>query len=105
MSTLSIFDEPTEPQREVTDPPKQMYQSQRTEIRQLFGELGVTGAREQFTLVEETIGVRLNSVADLSAADAQRLIPRLQSRVQASARRNTGNSWDDRDEDTWIDKL
>lgn len=104
MSTLSIFDEPDDACVRPTPPPS-MYESQRAEIRNLFAELGMVTAREQFMLVEELIGVRLNAVIDLKAHDAQRLIPILRSRTQTTSRPKTGDSWADRDEDTWIDKL
>ncbi|REJ08751.1 hypothetical protein DY023_00220 [Microbacterium bovistercoris] len=104
MSTLSLFDEPADDQvptmRELP-----MYDSQRREIRELFAALGLTTAPEQFAVVEELISVRLRAVTDLNREDARRLLSRLQSRVQTSRRASTGDSWADRDEDTWIDKL
>lgn len=104
MSTLSLFDEPADDQGPATGE-RPMYDSQRSEIRDLFGRLGLTTAREQFALVEELIGVRLATVTDLTREDAQRLLPRLHSRVQTSRRPTTGDSWADREEDTWIDRL
>lgn len=87
------------------DKPSFMTGSQRTEIRSLFAALAVSDARGQFDLVNELIGVRLVSVGDLTALDAQRLIPILRGRVATRSRASTGSSWSDRDEDTWIDKL
>lgn len=104
MSTLSLFDEPSDDQRAATRE-LPMYDSQRSEIRGLLGGLGLTTAREQFALVEELIGVRLSAVTDLNREDAQRLLSLLRSRVHTNPRSTTGNSWSDRDEDTWIDKL
>ncbi|WP_157001141.1 hypothetical protein [Agromyces laixinhei] len=79
--------------------------AQRAMLREGFTTLGLTTAREQFDLVEELIGVRLARVTDLTEADAQSLIHALRGRVQTTGRANTGNSWADRDEDTWIDRL
>lgn len=90
----------------VSEPlPKLMTASQRAIIRDAFGKLGLATAREQFDVVEEMTGVRITAVSDLEQSAAQSLIYRLESRVKTANKKNTGNSWDDRDEDTWIDKL
>jgi len=85
--------------------PTPMTAAQRSEIRRLFGELGVATAREQFDLVNVLIGVRLESVAGLEAKAAALLIPRLQQRVDSKRQVRTGDSWADRDGDTWIDQM
>lgn len=85
--------------------PSMMSDSQRSEIRELFGCLGVAGAREQFELVYELTAQRIASVAELDFDTAQTLIRRLRNRVQNLGRANSGNAWDDRPDDTWIDKL
>lgn len=82
-----------------------MTDEQRSEIRQLFSELGLSSVREQFDLVDVLIGVRLRSVAELQTRPAALLIVRLKERVASQVRTTTGNAWADRDEDTWIDKL
>lgn len=105
MTTLSIFDEHPEDSTKSNEQTRPMFDSQRSEIRSLFGQLQLVTAREQFALIDELIGVRLTSAPELSAADAQRLIPRLRGRVATRGRSLTGDSWADREEDTWIDKL
>lgn len=82
-----------------------MSDSQREEIRSLFGTLGIRTAREQFDHVEEITGKRISSVGDLDVATAQRLAGGLRSRVSSRGRERTGNAWADRDEPTWIDRL
>ncbi|MFS6530375.1 hypothetical protein V8Z69_10910 [Microbacterium aurugineum] len=71
----------------------------------MFAELGVGTAREQFDLVDVLIGVRLQSVAELTSKNASILIPRLRARLESRSKMFSRNSWDDRDEDTWIDNL
>ncbi|MCR2813042.1 hypothetical protein [Microbacterium sp. zg.Y1084] len=78
---------------------------QRETIRDLFARIGVTGAREQFDMVAELTGVQISSVAQLEADKANLLIHMLSGRASRAHRMNTGNSWADRDEDTWIDRL
>ncbi|MEJ6555544.1 hypothetical protein PQI51_10990 [Microbacterium esteraromaticum] len=90
---------------DVPPPPVPMTDAQRLEIRRLFAQLGVVTAREQFDLVNVLIGIRLASVADLDMKAAALLKSRLEQRIASKSRVTTGNSWTDRDEDTWIDKL
>jgi hypothetical protein len=79
--------------------------AQRSAIRSAFARLGILDARSQFAVVEELTGQRITSVGDLKARHAQTLIYGLEGRVANAVRKNTGNSWDDREQDTWIDKL
>ncbi|WP_429462431.1 hypothetical protein [Microbacterium sp. ZKA21] len=82
-----------------------MTEAQRVEIRNLFAALDISTAREQFELVHVLVGARIQSVADLDATKAAALVPRLRKRVESQSRQSTGSSWDDREEDTWIDNL
>ncbi|WBM79851.1 hypothetical protein KIV56_17035 [Cryobacterium breve] len=100
---LPLFDDSDASPREERSKP--MTSSQRAAIRESFAALGVADVRGQFSLVEELTGIRIMSVADLQEHDAQSLILRMAGKVSSLGRRNTGNTWDDRDEDTWIDKL
>ena len=82
-----------------------MTESQRKSIKHAFAELSVTGAREQFAVVFELTGRHITSVAQLEARHAQTLIYGLEEKIRTLGRKNTGSAWDDREEDTWIDKL
>lgn len=82
-----------------------MTEAQRAEIRGLFGRLGVRDAVTQFGVTEELTGTRISAPAQLDAATAQRLIAGLQKRIVNSGRDRAGSSWDNREEDTWIDRL
>lgn len=101
---FSLFDEESEPQHSVPQP-VMMSDSQRAEIRSLFGALDIRTAREQFDYVADVTGKRIGSVGELDGAAAQLLIRCLHSRVASRGQASTGNSWDDRTEDTWIDRL
>lgn len=82
-----------------------MTDGQRVLIRELFAKLGVVTAADQFATVAEITGVRILSVAELKAEAANVLIQSLKGRVSRLGRERTGNAWNDRDEDTWIDRL
>jgi len=103
---LDLFADPVDAPVEAAPIPM-MRTEQRDEIRSLFGSLGLATAREQFELVYVLIGVRLNSVTELTATNASALIHRLRERVnsRSNSKASTGNSWADREEDTWIDRL
>lgn len=101
---FSLLDD-NEPEDVAPAVPLMMADSQRGEIRELLGQLGVTSARSQFDLVYELTTKRIASVAELDFATAQTLIRRLRNKVQNQGRANSGNAWDDREDDTWIDKL
>lgn len=75
------------------------------EIRERFDTLPLLSsmdARQEF--VETTVLRRVPSLRELTALEARRVIDRLKSTKQTQ-RTNSGNAWDDRDHDTWIDKL
>ncbi|WP_349426542.1 hypothetical protein [Microbacterium sp. LWS13-1.2] len=102
---LSVFDDNDHGAEPAIVRPIPMNRAQRSEIRQLFAGLNVATAAQQFEVTAELTGVRITSVHELDAATAHRLIGALKRRAQASGRVTTGNSWDDREEDTWIDRL
>ncbi len=106
MSDLfSLFDETGQESATASQAPLMMSEDQRQEIRALFGTLGIATAREQFAVIEELTGTRIGSVSELSATLAHRSIDGLRRRIRTQSETRTGNSWDDRDEDTWIDRL
>lgn len=106
MSELfDLLSEPSDSTPEPAQAAQPMTEGQRAQIRRIFATLGVSTASEQFDLVHVLVGVRLKSVADLDSKTAATLIPRLSKRVQSRERDSTGDSWADREDDTWIDKL
>lgn len=102
---LSGFDDLDDDAEPIGVRPLLMTDSQRSEIRELFARLHIASAARQFEVTAELTGVRIYSVGELDAATAHRLIGALKRRVVSSGRVTTGNSWDDREEDTWIDRL
>lgn len=102
---LSVFDDEDDDTEPTSARPLPMTEGQRSEIRGLFARLDVSTAALQLDATAELTGVRISSVGELDAATAHRLIGALKRRVVSSGRVISGNSWDDREEDTWIDRL
>ncbi|TIC84448.1 hypothetical protein [Nocardioides sp. GY 10127] len=57
---------------------------------------------ERQALVEEVVGRPVTSLRDLTSREATGALERL---GEDRRRADTGSSWDDRVEDTWIDRL
>ena len=102
---LSVFDDKDDDMEPTSARPLPMTEGQRSEIRELFAQLDIVTAARQFDVTAELTGVRIASVGELDAATAHRLIAALNRRVQSADRLTTGNSWHDREEETWIDRL
>jgi hypothetical protein len=102
---LPLFDDHEHAQSVPAPSTNALTGSQREALRKAFASLGILSARAQFEMVEELTGQRITSVLDLREQHAQTLIHRLADKVNSLERKNTGNAWDDREEDTWIDKL
>jgi hypothetical protein len=102
--TLPLFpDSPAQP-TEVLGP-RTVTESQRKVLRGFFDQLGLSTAREQFSVVEEITGQRIGKVQELTEQNAMMLIFQLPNRIKSATQVNTGNAWADREQNTWIDKL
>lgn len=101
-SGLFDMDEPRDQERESA---ALMTSVQRQMLRELFAQIGVSEARDQFRIVSELTGVSITAVTELEVAPANVLIRQLKARVASMHRSSSGNAWADRDEDTWLDRL
>ena len=85
--------------------PEMITPEQRIRIRDAFSQLAVADARTQFEIVYQLTAQRVRSPSELQARHAQLLIEKLADRLRTQKIERTGNTWDDRDEETWIDRL
>lgn len=75
-------------------------------IREQFDRLGIDDQKQRQELIESAAFRPVASLRDLTAVEARRIITRLMERSsKPSTLRSGGSSWDNREEDTWIDKL
>uniref|UniRef100_UPI003F497670 hypothetical protein n=1 Tax=Pseudarthrobacter oxydans TaxID=1671 RepID=UPI003F497670 len=99
-----LFDIPTsrspeafEALQELPIRPEQIQQ-----IREAFDMAGVTDQDERKSLINSVLIRDVASLRELHAVEVRRI---LQAIKQRSKPKSTGSAWDDREEDTWIDKL
>lgn len=73
-------------------------------IRQAFEEAGITSMEERQQLIESCVVRPVAGLRELQARDVRRILKRI-SDQQRRKGPQAGSAWDNRDEDTWIDKL
>ena len=74
-------------------------------IREAFTAAGI-GSQERRKEIAQSCVVRpLTSLRELTAAEAHRVLKRIQEQFAAKPRSKGASAWDLREEDTWIDKL
>ncbi|MGN7201148.1 hypothetical protein [Arthrobacter sp. SAFR-044] len=75
------------------------------QIRDAFSHAGVMDQAERKSIIESCVFREVASVRDVRADEVRRILQRIDQRVRAAGRPAGGSAWDDREEDTWIDKL
>lgn len=74
------------------------------EIRAAFERAGITGQDQRKEIVDSVTFRSVASLRDLQAVEARRILKVLKG-MQTSKPDRKGSAWDNREEDTWIDKL
>jgi DNA polymerase-3 subunit epsilon len=98
---LFDFDEP-DPSPSASELP--VREGQVVQIRREFERLGITGQEERQAVIESTVLRSVRSLSSLTALEARRILAILGKRMPGG-QNVSGSSWDNREEDTWIDKL
>jgi hypothetical protein len=73
------------------------------EIRDAFEKAGVASQDDRRALIESVVVREVASLRELKAVEARRILQRINGLRSSPA--TTGSAWDNREEDTWIDKL
>ena len=73
-------------------------------IREAFTSAGIHTMHERQDLIQSCIVRPVGNIRELYARDVRRILKRIQERTRAAVVHN-GSAWDNRDEETWIDKL
>lgn len=101
---LSLFgDEPTtpEPVAQPTAPPVSDWQVDL--LRKALDARGLTSMAERQTAIETAAGREVSSLRALTQEEALSILN--QFGQEPRKRGSAGSAWDDRQEDTWIDRL
>jgi hypothetical protein len=101
---LSLFgdDEPTEPPAPVQhEAPIADWQVDR--LRTALDARGLVSMEERQRAIEAAAGRPVDSLRSLTLAEGLQILTRLGQSPAPSG--STGSAWDERDEDTWIDRL
>ncbi|GHJ60413.1 hypothetical protein NOK12_29310 [Nocardioides sp. OK12] len=101
---LSLFggDEPSDPPSQVSGPAP-ITEWQVDLLRKALGARGLTTMEERQEAIESAAGREVASLRALTHDEGMKVLSRLGQRP-ASAKTTTSR-WDDREEDTWIDRL
>ena len=103
-SDLSLFDddEPERPAAAVPGPaPASDWQVDL--LRKALDARGLTAQEERQAAIQEHVDHPVTSLRSLTHDEALRVLSRLGQ--SPAPRSSSGSSWDERDEDTWIDRL
>jgi hypothetical protein len=75
------------------------------QIREAFADAGIHEQNERKAVIESCVVRGVSSLRDLYATEAYRVLNLLRQRKDARPKTVGGSAWDNREEDTWIDKL
>jgi DNA polymerase-3 subunit epsilon len=73
-------------------------------IRDAFERAGMVSQDDRKALIESVVVREVMSLRELKAVDALRILKRIEG-LRSPKPTSTGSAWDNREEDTWIDKL
>lgn len=88
----------------VAAPPLPISEDQVRAIRKGFVAAGIESQDARRTLVQSCTVRPIDSLKALTAVEAHRVLNRLRANGQRKPS-SGGSAWDNREEDTWIDKL
>lgn len=100
---LFFFDETP---RTIVEPIREMpiKAEQIKDLEHAFAEAGLTTFQSQRAIISSCVVRPFESLGDLLAKDYRPILKRLEGR-QSPVQRPVGSAWDNREGDTWIDKL
>lgn len=85
--------------------PAPIMERQIVQIRELFKGAGIEDQVERRSLVESVVGISVAGLRSLSRFQGLQVVEELSGRQGQGISTTARSSWDDREEDTWIDKL
>lgn len=99
---LPLFDALPAPSVRSSVAPSPISDDQVEAIRAAFSSAGKNSMEERRQFIEGCLMRSIENIRALTASEARRVVKSLSRPV---AKSTGGSAWDDREEDTWIDKL
>lgn len=75
------------------------------QLRSALDKLGLTTMHERQAVIERLVGRHVEALAALEPREARLVLEQLNAQSRSANGPGTRSAWDDRDEDTWIDRL
>lgn len=75
-----------------------------TTLRSAFATAGISSMAERQELIQSCVIRRISNIRELYSRDVRQVLARIEGRGRRSEA-TSGSAWDNREEDTWIDKL
>ncbi|WP_406032223.1 hypothetical protein OG801_27375 [Nocardioides sp. NBC_00163] len=101
---FQLFDDPSSETIAQPSVPQPIAAWQISQIRAALDSLGTTDMSERREQVEAVVGRPVAALGELMYDDVRPLLEGLHARRAASGA-STTSAWDERDEETWIDRL
>lgn len=101
-STFDIFAQPAKAPNGLADIP--ISDAQVRQLRDAFSAAGIDSMDDRRSIIESCTIRPVASIRELLAKDVRPILRRIAERG-ATPKTTAGSAWDNRDEDTWIDKL
>jgi hypothetical protein len=99
---FELFDVPEPTPAVQAEPPITPEQVQ--SLRQAFDSAGITSMEERQQIIESCTIRSVANIRELLARDVRPILDRIEQRKNSGGPAS-GTAWDNREEDTWIDKL
>lgn len=85
--------------------PMPITDDQIAQIRAAFADAGISEQNDRKAVIEACMVRPVASLRDLYATDAHRVLSLIRQRKEARPKVVGGSAWDNREEETWIDRL
>lgn len=85
--------------------PKPITDDQIARIRAAFADAGINEQNDRKAVIKACIVRPVTSLRDLYATEAHRVLGLIRDRKEAEPKTVGGSAWDNREEETWIDRL
>lgn len=101
-STFDIFAQPAEAPDQLVDVP--ISDAQVRQLRDAFAAAGITSMEDRRAIIESCTIRPVTTIRDLLAKDVRLVLRRIKEK-SLPPKPTYGTAWDNREEETWIDKL